>query len=76
MKERNKDKVYIGKPDPNKNGALQICKVLECCISTGDAIVFNRSTKKIETVKFTEKRKLDKNIIHLALDTPELDCGH
>lgn len=65
--------VYIGKM---VNGTIQICKVLDSDISTGNATVFNRATKKIEVLKYSEKHTLLKNIRKLAEDTHELDCGY
>lgn len=66
-------KSYTGKM---VNGTIQICKVLDSDISTGNATVFNRATKKIEVLKYSEKHTLLKNIRKLAEDTPELDCGY
>ena len=65
--------VYVGKM---VNGTIQICKVLDSDISTGNATVFNRTTKKVETLKYSEKNTLLKNVRKLAEDTPELDCGY
>ena len=65
--------VYVGKM---VNGTMQICKVLDSDISTGAAVVFNRATKKVETLKYNEKHTLCQNIKKLAEDTPELDCGY
>lgn len=65
--------VYVGKI---VNGTMQICKVLDSDISTGAAVVFNRATKKVETLKYNEKHTLLQNIRKLAADTPELDCGY
>lgn len=65
--------VYVGK---TVNGTIQICKVLESDIATGDAIVFNRATKKVETLKWAQKHTLYTNIRKLAEDTSELDCGY
>lgn len=65
--------VYVGKVT---SGTIEICKVLDSDISTGNAIVFNRATKKIEVLKYSEKHTLLKNIRKLAEDTPELDCGY
>lgn len=59
---------YIGKESINGNG-LAICRVIDSDIATGDATVYNRETDKIETVKFSEKRTLWKNIRRLAEDT-------
>lgn len=66
--------VYVGKK--MVNGTIQICKVLNSDISTGNAVVFNRATKKVETLKYSEKHTLDKNVRKLAEDTPEFDCGY
>ncbi len=66
--------IYIGK-DSN-NGGLAICKVLDTDIATGDAIVFNRETREVETVSYKEKRTLLENLRKLAVDTQELDCGY
>lgn len=60
--------VYIGKESINGNG-LAICRVIDSDIATGDATVYNRETDKIETVKFSEKRTLWKNIRKLSEDT-------
>lgn len=65
--------VYVGKM---VNGVIQICKVIDSDIATGDAIVFNRVTKKVETLKYAEKHTLLQNIKKLAEDTPELDCEY
>ena len=65
--------VYVGKMT---NGTIEICKVLDCDISTGNATVFNRATKKIEVLKYSEKHTLWENIRKLAEDTPEFDCGY
>lgn len=65
--------VYVGKMI---DGAMQICKVLDSDIATGDALIFNRATKKVETLKYAEKHTLSKNIRKLAEDTPEFDCGY
>lgn len=65
--------VYVGKM---VNGIIQICKVLDSDIATGSSTVFNRATKKVETLKYSEKHTLYQNIRKLAEDTPELDCGH
>lgn len=65
--------VYVGKM---VNATIQICKVLDSDISTGNAIVFNRATEKVETLKYSEKHTLFENIRKLAEDTPELDCGY
>lgn len=74
-KEGSKDMkpVYVGKM---VNGTLQICKVIDSDIATGDAIVFNRATKKVETLKYAEKHTLYQNVRKLAEDTPEFDCGY
>lgn len=37
--------IYVGKKSITGNG-LAICKVLDSDIATGNAIVFNRETKK------------------------------
>lgn len=60
--------VYIGKTSVSGNG-IAICKVIDSDIATGDAIVYNRETDKIETVKFAEKHTLWENIKKLAEDT-------
>lgn len=65
--------VYVGKADSNNSEATNICKVLYTDIRTGAAIVFNRETKKYETVWQTEARHLDKNLKKLAEDTQHLD---
>lgn len=65
--------VYIGK---EINGTLEICKVLDSDIATGDAKVFNRKTRKVEVLKFREKVTLPLNIRKLAEDTPELDGNY
>lgn len=65
--------VYVGKMINNE---IQICKVIDSDIATGNAVVFNRATQKVETLKYSEKHTLLQNIRKLAEDTPELDCGH
>lgn len=65
--------VYVGKM---VNGTIQICKVLDSDISTGSSTVFNRATKRVETLKYSEKHTLLQNVRKLAEDTPELDCEH
>ena len=65
--------VYVGKM---VNGTMQICKVLDSDISTGSSVVFNRATKKVETLRYTEKHTLWENVRKLAEDTPEYDCGY
>lgn len=65
--------VYIGK---EVKGTLEICKVLDSDIATGDAKVFNRKTRKVEVLKFREKVTLPLNIRKLAEDTPELDGNY
>lgn len=64
--------VYVGKM---VNGTMQICKVLDSDISTGSSVVFNRATKKVETLRYHEKHTLWENVRKLAEDTPENDCG-
>ena len=61
--------VYIGKQSIKSENGLAICKVIDTDIATGDAIVFNRETAKIEIVKFHEKHTLSQNIRKLAEDT-------
>lgn len=65
--------VYVGKM---VNGTMQICKVLDSDISTGSSVVFNRATKKVETLRYPEKHTLWENVRKLAEDTPEYDCGY
>lgn len=65
--------VYIGKADSNNSEAINICKVLYTDIRSGAAIVFNRETKKYETIRCTEARHLDKNLRKLAENTQHLD---
>lgn len=65
--------VYVGKCN---KGRTEICKVLDCDIATGDAKVYNRSTKKIEVLKYGEKVILPLNVRKLAEETPELDRNH
>lgn len=65
--------VYIGKADSNNPKTTNICKVLYIDIRSGAAIVFNRATKKYETIRRTEARYLDKNLRKLAEDTKYLD---
>ena len=60
--------VYIGKQSIKGSGQA-ICKVLDSDILTGDVIVYNRETNKIEIVRFKEKQKLPENIKKLAADT-------
>lgn len=67
--------IYVGKKSITGNG-LAICKVLDSDIATGNAIVFNRETQKVETLKYSEKHTLYQNIKKLAEDTPEYDCGY
>lgn len=67
--------IYVGKKSIMGNG-LAICKVLDSDITTGNAIVFNRETQKVETLKYSEKHTLYQNIKKLAEDTPEYDCGY
>ena len=50
--------VYVGKM---VNGTIQICKVLDSDIATGSSTVFNRATKKVETLKYNEKHTLNQN---------------
>lgn len=45
--------VYIGKADSNTPEATNICKVLYIDIRSGAAVVFNRATKKYETIRRT-----------------------
>ena len=45
--------VYIGKE--SKNG-LDICKVLDSDIATGNSTVYNRATGKVEVLKWAEKK--------------------
>nr|DAV07144.1 MAG TPA: hypothetical protein [Caudoviricetes sp.] len=65
--------VYIGKADSNTPEATNICKVLYIDIRSGAAVVFNRATKKYETIRRTEARCLDNNLQKLAEDTQHLD---
>lgn len=65
--------VYVGKM---VNGTIQICKVLDSDIATGSSTVFNRATRKVETLKYNEKHSLYSNVRKLAENTPELDCGY
>ncbi len=60
--------VYIGKKSITGKG-LAICRVIDSDIATGDTIVYNRETGKIEIVKFLEKHTLWENIKKLAEDT-------
>ena len=60
--------VYIGKQSTKGSGQA-ICKVLDSDKSTGDVIVYNRETNKIETLRLEEKQKLPENIEKLASDT-------
>ncbi len=59
--------VYIGKLF--KDNTIAICKVIDSDIATGNAIVFNRGTNKIEIVTSAEKHTLWSNIRKLAEDT-------
>lgn len=60
--------IYIGKPT-GKGTEVAICKVIYSDIRTGNAIVFNRSTGKYDTVTFNERIRLNENIRKLAEDT-------
>lgn len=60
--------IYIGKPSINNNGTA-ICKVLDSDIATGNAIVYNRETDRIEEITLAEKHTLWTNIRKLAEDT-------
>lgn len=60
--------IYIGKPT-GKGTEVAICKVLYTDIMTGNAIVFNRSTGKYDTVTYNEKVMLNQNLRKLAEDT-------
>lgn len=60
--------VYIGKTSKTGNG-LAICMVIDSDIATGNAIVYNRETDTIETIKLTEKHTLWENVKKLAEDT-------
>lgn len=60
--------VYIGKASITGKG-LEICKVIDSDIATGNAIIYNRETDNIETMTLAEKRSLQSNIKKLAEDT-------
>lgn len=60
--------VYIGKKSVTGKG-LAICKVIDSDIATGNALIYNRETDCFETIMFSEKRTLYKNIKKLAEDT-------
>lgn len=62
--------VYVGK---SVNGTVQICKVIDSDIVTGNALVFNRETKKFEEITLRERTILHPNIRKLAEDTPQYD---
>lgn len=63
--------VYIGKT--NRDNVLEICRVINSDIATGNAIVFNRNTKKFEEVTINEISRLNANLRKLAEDTQEND---
>lgn len=50
--------VYIGKADSNNPETTNICKVLYIDIRSGAAVVFNRATKKYETIRRTKVHEL------------------
>ena len=64
----NMENVYIGKASIKNNG-IAICKVLYSDIATGNSIVYNRETNKIEILLYSEKLSLQTNIKKLAEDT-------
>lgn len=58
--------VYVGKVSKS---AVEICKVIDSDISTGNAIVFNRKTRNFEELTYDKIVKLHTNIRKLAEDT-------
>lgn len=62
--------VYVGKLN---KGAIEICKVIDSDIATGNALVFNRKTKDFEEITLNERVVLQPNIRKLAEDTPQYD---
>lgn len=60
--------VYTGKTSTNGK-SIAICKVIDCDIVTGNAIVYNRESGKIEVLLYREKIRLDENVRRLANDT-------
>lgn len=63
--------VYVGKL--SKGNVVEICKVIDSDIETGDAIVFNRKSKEFEEITIWDRVMLNPNIRKLAEDTPEAD---
>lgn len=63
--------VYIGRT--NRNNVTEICRVIDSDIATGNAIVFNRNTKKFEVLTINEIHRLPINVRKLAEDTQEND---
>lgn len=61
--------VYIGKQSINRPLGIAICRVLDCDISTGTALVYNREIDKIEYVGWEEKLTLSNSVKKLAQDT-------
>lgn len=62
--------VYVGKFN---KGAIEICKVIDSDIATGNALVFNRKSKDFEDISIKERVTLQQNIRKLAEDTPDAD---
>lgn len=62
--------VYVGKLN---KGAIEICKVIDSDIATGNALVFNRKSKDFEEISIKERVTLHPNIRKLAEDTPNDD---
>ena len=63
--------VYVGKL--NKGNVVEICKVIDSDIVTGNALVFNRKSKEFEEITIWERVRLVPNIRKLAEDTPDAD---
>lgn len=63
-------RVYVGK---RTDSGIEICKVIDSDILTGDALVFNRETKKFEVISIWDRVRLNPYIRKLAEDTPNLD---
>ena len=58
--------IYVGKVSKS---AVEICKVIDIDVSTGNAIVFNRKTRNFEELTYDKIVKLHTNIRKLAEDT-------
>ena len=64
--------VYVGKK-VNGTTEIEICKVIDSDIASGNALVFNRKTKNFEEITLNERVILHPNIRKLAEDTPQDD---